>query len=813
MASRGKSKRHRLSHKKLSRKVPESWTRWNTTADLSASTASVGQERALHAIEVGLQIPGRGFNLFAVGDPGAGKTSIVRRLLAERTRSEEVPPDLCYVASFKTPERPRPLLLPPGRGRELAKDMERVIRELITLIPRALSAGTFGHLRAGLMADARARVEALNARSAEEAERLGVRIQEEDGELTVIPLLNGEPIEADAYDELTAAKRRRIEKNMLAFQEHLERNSQGKRLLERRTQERLLEAEVRTIEPAVEQLFREVSRGYRGHEDVLSFLRDAQQHVLETHRELMSAEDNEGDEGAVVDEQTMLARHRSLRVNVVVDRGDERGAPVVTERLPTVENLAGYFEYATANGTLATDHLLIRAGALHRANGGYLLLQASDLFSQEGAWDCLKGALRHGEIRTEPPAGVGGEGRPRIAGAMKPQAVPLEVKVILVGSSEYYYALRQEDEDFPRLFKIKAEFDSSMSRTRENVQALARFFGQVCPEERYLPLHRTGFGRLLEHASRLAGHQERLSIERAQLLDVLAEASFHARNRRARAIRGRDVEQALQEHRRRNDAAEVKLSRLIREGIIFIRTQGAAVGQINGIALYDVGGVSFGLPMRITARTYAGQRGVVNIDREVELSGAIHDKGALILVGYLGGRYAQRQTLGLSASITFEQSYDEIDGDSASAAELYAMLSALSGFPVSQSLAVTGSVNQLGEVQPIGGVNEKIEGVFRLARRRGLTGDQGVLIPRANVRNLMLDGEVIDACRKGQFHIHAVTTVDEGIEVLTGLSAGRRREDGSWTPDSINDRVQRRLAELNTVVRAEGISTALDRKL
>jgi len=772
----------------------------------------MGQARALRAIDVGLRIPDRGFNIFVVGAPGAGKTSMLSRILQDRAAHDAVPKDLCYVADFDAPERPRPLLLPPGKGRLLARDMERVVRELTTLVPRVLSEGAFGHLRAGLLADARARMETINARTKEAAEQLGVRIDEDEGELRVTPLVGGEPLDADAYEGLSPARRRKIEKNILAFQEHLERNAYAKQQLERRTGDRLRQAEVRAIAPVVEQLFQEVARTYRSLPAVREYLDAARTYILENHREFLPREEGEGEEEAD-GPKDLMSRYRRFQVNVAVDRSKSGGAPVVTERLPTTDNLTGYFEYRSEDGSLATDHTLIRAGALHRANGGYLLLQAADLFAQEGAWDCLKGALRHREIRIEPPASVSGEGRPRIAGAMKPEVVPLDVKVVLMGSSEYYYALKLEDEDFGRLFKIKAEFESTMPRTRETVQDLGRFLAAVCREEGHLPLHASGFARLVEHASRVAGHQERLTTDRAGVLDVLAEASFHARHRRARAIRRQDVERALAERRLRHDVAAGELDRLIREGTILIRTKGSAVGQINGIALYDLAGVSFGIPVRITARIYAGRRGVVNIDREVDLSGAIHDKGALILVGYLGGRYAQEHTLGLSASITFEQSYDEIDGDSASSAELYAMLSALSGCPIRQGIAVTGSVNQLGEVQPIGGVNEKIEGVYRVAKSRGLNGHHGVLIPRTNARHLMLDREVIDACRRGMFHIYAVSTVDEGIEVLTGVRAGRRRKDGSWSPGSINDRVQRRLAELQEVVRHSGVTTSLDRDL
>jgi lon-related putative ATP-dependent protease len=382
--------------------------------------------------------------------------------------------------------------------------------------------------------------------------------------------------------------------------------------------------------------------------------------------------------------------------------------------------------------------------------------------------------------------------------------VPLKIKGVLIGSLDLYYLFKMEDEDFGRLFKVMAEFEESMPRTRDNVVRMARFLGQVCREEGYLPIHRSGMVRMIEIASRRAGHKERMTTHRAELLDILAEANFFSQEARAKAIRHEDMDRALAEVRWRHATSSDAVDRAIHNGVILIRTRGKAVGQINGIALYNLAGTSFGLPVRITVRTYAGRRGVVNIDREVDLSGAIHDKGAMILIGYLGGRYAQQQTLGLCASITFEQSYDEIDGDSASSAELYALLSALASVPIRQGVAVTGSVNQLGEIQPIGGVNEKIEGIYRICQSRGLTGEEGVMIPRANVKNLMLSQEVVDAVRAGRFNVYAVSTVDEGIEVLTGLPAGQQRKDGGWTEGSINDRVQRRLRALQQVLQREG---------
>jgi lon-related putative ATP-dependent protease len=806
--------KYQLTPDKLSSEIPETWLEFRTTNELSSSRGIIGQDRAMRAVDIGLKISTRGFNIFAVGEPGSGKTSTLERILKERAQSEPVPDDLCYVYNFNTPEQPRPLLLPAGKGRELAKDLERVVKELERMIPRVLSEGALGHIRAGILAETRKRASDLLKRASKAAEKLGLKIEEDADNLRVIALENGVPLDDDTFDKLPKGKRNRIEANLMAFQEHLDAFTYGRRQLERDHRKQVLDAEIRMVTPIVKDLIDELASRYKKYNhSLVDFLLEVRESVLENHRAFMPLEE-EGENGdeRMTEEPPPIDPNRIYQVNVVVDRTSQEGAPVVVERVPNAANLSGYFEYRETQGGLVTDHTMIRAGALHQSCGGYLLLQAGELLSHENAWDSLKRAIRHKEIRVDEGFGPG-DGRPRIAGMMKPGTVALNLKVILVGTPESFYFLRLEDEEFGRLFKIKADFEPTMARTKSTVTKLAGFLGQVCQEEGHLPLHRTGIVRLVEFASRQAGHKARMTTRRAALLDLLAEANAGALKRQARSIQVEDIQKALDNKAQRDGSLVDALDREIKEGTILLQTRGRTVGQVNGIALYDMMSSSFGIPVRITASTYAGRRGVVNIDREVRLSGAIHDKGALILIGYLGGRYAKQQTLGFSASITFEQSYDEIDGDSASAAELYALLSALSGCPIRQGIAVTGSVNQLGEIQPIGGVNEKIEGVFRVCQIQGLTGRQGVVIPKSNIKNLMLSREVVDAVKKGEFNIFAITTIDQGIEVLTGKPAGRMRKDGTWTPGSINDLVQRRLADLQDAVRREGIVTSFHQPL
>ncbi|MBN2719402.1 MAG: AAA family ATPase, partial [Deltaproteobacteria bacterium] len=658
------------------------------------------------------------------------------------------------------------------------------------------------------VAETKGLADELTAKAARVAGDLGLMLQETDNAIHVLPLFRGKPITEEKMEELADRTRRRLEKKIIEFQERAESFAYARRQLEIDHDEKVRQAEIRAITPIVEERIGKVIEQYRElGEDVIRFLENVQSHCVDNYHLFVQDEQDNGDQeggplAALLEKDTSSSGDDPevlYHVNVLIDRTGEEGAPVVVERIPTAAALCGVFEYRETPGGLSTDHTLLRPGALHQANGGYLLLQAQELLSHDNAWSSLKRALRHKEITID--EGMGQGERPKLAGALKPGAVPLDTKVILVGGHDIYYILSMEDENFSRLFKILADFEPTMSGTKSNVQKLARFIGQVCREEEYLPAHRSGVARLLEFAARRAAQKEKLITRQAAMLDLLAEANMFAHKRKSTSIRKVDVESAITAKEDRHGSIREAVAREIDSGTVLIRSKGGAIGQINGIAVYDVGGYAFGTPVRFPTRTYVGRRGVVNIDREVHLSGAIHDKGSMIMIGYVGGRFALEHPLAFSASITFEQSYDEIDGDSASSAELYTLLSSLSGVPINQGIAVTGSVNQLGEVQPIGGVNEKIEGVFDMCAHRGLTGDQGVMIPVPNIKNLILKKDVVDAVRQGKFHIYAVSTIDEGIEVLTGIKAGKRLPSGNWEKNSINYLVQKRLSEFVTATR------------
>lgn len=772
---------------------------FDRTDELEPLTGIVGQRRAVRAIEFGLIIRKRGYNIFAVGAPGSGKTSTVRRILNQKAPRERTPPDICYIYNFLDRSLPRVLLLPSGQGQVLAKDMDVLVKELSRQIAKMLNARSLALLRAELMARFELAADRALKRLIREAGRQGLFVQQDEDRLLIAPIVGGEPIGPDEFEKMPLEVKQVLEEKVYTFQQRIASFERFRSRMERETAEAILDRERTAIEPFLDQMLAELRERHKsGGPKMTEYLDQVREFVLENHRRFVPQEEarTESNESRGVqdaaaesgsEETTELVE---LQVNVLVDRSRQKGTPVVFEQNPSVANLMGHLEYREQLGALHTDHTLVRPGALHRANGGYLVIQAAELLNNTSAWDALKRALVHQKVTPEESAEEGH----RLAGTVKPEPVPLDVKVIFLGTQEIYSIFQANEPEFDRLFKVKADFEESMVRNKTNIRKLARFLSLVIKEEAYLPMSAAAVAEVIDFSSRLAQHQSRLSTQLSAMVDLLSESDYCARRESHRTIEASNVKSALRERRLRHCKIEDLIFDEIREGQLLIDTSGKVVGQMNGIAVYDMGDYIFGTLSRISARTYVGQTGVVNIDREVKLSGAIHDKGALILVGFLGGRFALSHPLSLSASITFEQSYEEVEGDSASATELFTLLSSLSGIPICQSIAATGSVNQQGEIQPIGSVNEKVEGVFQVCKKRGLDGRQGVIIPRANIRHLMLNEEVIEAVRKGQFHIWAISHIDQGIEILTGCPAGRQKKNG-WTADSINDLVARRLQE------------------
>ncbi|MBN1773371.1 MAG: AAA family ATPase [Deltaproteobacteria bacterium] len=767
----------------------------------------LGQQRGVDALDFGLRVRARGFNIYVLGESGSGKTTSTERMV--RVRAEQEPPgqDAVYLHNFDEPDLPQGILLPAGQGAPFAHDIEEAVAELGREIPRVLTTAAFREQRNTILDESHRRAESRFVQLQRQGRRLGLLVRREGDRLALTPLKAGQPLTTEQYDELSEAERQAYEERSTSFQRRVPEYDRKLRQIQKDLEQRLLEAERGAIAHVVEVIFGDLLRRHAPlGAAVRRYLEQFQAYVLEGHRLFLPPEDRaagagaEGSEGSE-EPATGIAPfhdHVPFRVNVLVDRRREKHAPVVVERNPTYPNLFGYPEYREARGMYATDHTLLRAGALHRANGGYLVLQINDLARSSHAWDALKKAIRHRELRIEE---LEDETKPKTTGSVRPSPVPLNVKVVLVGPPETYWALQGQDDDFTRLFKVKADFEATMPLGRETLAAAVRFLARVAAEEGLLPLDRSALAAVLEYGVRQAGDQQKLTTRLAALIDLAAEADHWARRAGRRSIAAPDVARALAERHRRHEKDEDAVLREIDAGQILIDTRGCVVGQVNGLTVYDQGDHQFGVPARITARTYVGRKEVVNIDREVRLSGAIHDKGALTMVGFLGGRFAGDKPLAMSASITFEQNYGFVEGDSASAAELYALLSSLGGVPLRQDIAVTGSVNQQGEIQPVGAVNEKIEGFFKVCTRRGLRGTEGVVIPRSNARHLMVSAKVVQAVRRGKFHIWAVDHVDQGIGILTGFPAGRRRRDGSWESGSVNDRVDRRLRELGEVLR------------
>ena len=760
---------------------------FSSTADLVPLDGMIGQDRAVNATAFGVGMRDQGYNLFALGPARTGKTSVMKRVLARTAESEPVPLDHCYVHNFDDSYRPTALSLPAGRGRELRGAMRRLVEESKARLQRVFDSEEFERQKSQILEELSRRQQDEMSRfeDAARAERFAV-LRTPSG-VAVAPAPRGEPLTTEEYDALPEPIKQQVQARGTLLHEKLDAALRQIRQFEREARlahEKLVHD---VAAAAVHQLVQELREQFAGLPPVEAYLDAVETDMVAHAEEFRTLAEGKPGLPFLPAPGGFLDRYR---VNVFVDRSQARGAPVVLETNPTYGNLLGRVEHRVHFGSLVTDFTLVKAGALHRANGGYLILEALDILRNPLAWDALKKALKNRTVRIEDPLE---EWRLASATGLAPEPIPLCVKVVLIGSPLLYYLLWAYDEDFRELFKVKVDFDDSLPRTPESEILYARFIGSMCREEGLLPFSADGAAKLIEHSSRLVADQGRLTSRLGDVLDLVRESAFWAGQRGHPSVRGEDVSHAIRQKVERENLLEERTRRIIGEGVLLVDTDGGAVGQVNGIAVLSLGDHAFGRPSRITARTFAGEPGVVDIEREAKLGGPIHTKGVMILSGFVAGRYAREQPLALSASLAFEQHYEEIEGDSASSAELYALLSSLTGIPLDQGLAVTGSVNQLGEIQPVGGINEKIEGFFDVCRERGLTGRQGVLIPEANTRHLMLREDVVQAVREERFHVHAIRTVDEGLALLTGRVAGERGPDGRFPEGSFNAAVEQAL--------------------
>ena len=769
---------------------------FETTADLEDLTGVIGQDRAVEAVRFGIGMSRQGYNLFALGPEGTGKYSVVRRYLERQAAGQPPPSDWCYVSNFVEAYKPRILQLPAGGGSRFRRDMEHLVEELRTAIPATFESENYRQRRQDIEEEFRERQDKVLTELQRQAQERGLALIRTPMGLAFAPTREGEVISPEEFQKLPPAEQERVQADVSALQEALQKSLSQLPQWDRERRAKLKELNQEVGMFAVGHLIEELRQMYLDLPAVLAYLTSVQQDVIDNLDEFLGITDTPPaapTEASPPRPPITASFFRRYQVNVIVDHSGATGAPVIYEDHPTVQNLVGRIEHMAHMGTLVTDFNLIKAGALHRANGGYLILDARRVLLQPFAWDELKRALRSREIRIE----VLGQTLSLVSTvSLEPAPIPLDVKVILLGERMLYYSLYEADPDFGELFKVAADFEDQMDRTADNHLLYARMIGTIARQEGLRPLDRTAVARVIEQSARLAGDAEKLSTHMHSIADLLREADYWAGEAQHHVIAATDVQRAIDAQIRRLDRVRERTQEEIQRGTILIDTQGAAVGQVNGLSVLSMGQFAFGRPSRITARVRLGRGEVVDIEREVALGGPIHSKGVLILSAYLGARYAADRPLSLSASLVFEQSYSGVEGDSASSAELYALLSALADLPVKQGLAVTGSVNQRGQVQPIGGVNEKIEGFFDTCRAQGLTGEQGVLIPASNVKHLMLRHDVVAAVAAGQFQVYAVETIDQGIEILTGVLAAERDASGEFPVGSVNQRVEARLLTL-----------------
>lgn len=784
-----------LSVKELYRQCDPAEFHFTTTAELEDTNNIIGQTRAVESIRFGLGIQHHGFNLYALGPNGVGKQTAVNQYLAQRAPTEATPDDWCYVNNFQQLHRPRALHLPAGQGRQFQQTMERLVEDLLTVIPAALN-------REEIIAKNKAILKELKdqeSRSFKElenqAEAHNVKIISTPAGFGFAPLQKGDVITPEEFSSLSAEEQAEIETRINELQAALQAIMQQLPQWHRDTQNKLRKLQEETAAATIRPLFADLARSYAALPDVLAHLEAVQQDIVANVSGFM--EPDQEAPAALAGIASSGSPRRGIvtryQVNLIVDNSQTSGAPIIFEDQPNYQNLVGRVEHVSQMGTLLTDFTLIKAGALHRANGGYLILDARKLLMQAYAWEGLKRALRARQIHIE---SLGQLFSAISTVSLEPEPIPLRTKVILTGDRELYYLLCIYDPDFGELFKVAADFENEMARDPANSQAYASLIANLARKEKLRHFDRAAVARVIEHSARLAGDAAKLTTHMQSISDLLREADYWAGEAAHDFVTAPDVQKALDAQVYRSSRIRERIQETILRDTILIDTSGTAVGQINGLSVIMLDNYAFGRPSRITARVRLGKGDVVDIERQVELGGPIHAKGVLILVGYLGARYAAERPLSLAATLVFEQSYSGVDGDSASSAELYALLSALADVPLKQSLAVTGSVNQRGQIQAIGGVNEKIEGFFDVCQARGLTGEQGVLIPAANVTHLMLRPDVVAAAAAGQFHIYPVTVVDDGLALLTGLPAGQPDALGKYPAESVNGRIVQRLNTL-----------------
>ncbi len=785
-----------LSPEKLRLECPPEQVGCETSAELGPVDGIIGQDRALKALKFGVEMKGKGFNVYVAGPPITGKRPAARNFLENIAKTRPVPPDWVYVNNFQNPYEPKVLKLPPGRARVFQKDLKNLVDQAKRAVPAALQNDEFVSRGNSITKKAVAERNKILSDLNKQAEVHGYTVRMTQLGITIIPVVDGKTVSQEEFDTLPARVKKKYDQSRDTVRAALDKAGKEVNDLDARTLEELKKLRDDSVRYAIGGLMTNLVSRYEGLPDVVQHLNEIRDDIME-NTELFTPRGAE--EKPDAEQQNPLEKSlpdflfRRYDVNVIVDNSELKGAPVISEDNPTVTNLLGKFENESRFGAITTDFTLIKGGSIHRANGGYLILGAIELLKNQFSYDGLKRVLQSGSLLIEETGQRLGVASTK---TLVPQPIPCNVKVILVGDHEIYQALYTQDPDFGILFKVKAHFDDSIERNDTNQKTYGSFVHSLCEREGLNHLEAAALAKVVEYGSRLAEDQTKLSTKFPEIADLVREANFYAVQDGAKLVKDVHVKKALDEKVYRSNLLDEKVKEMIERGIILIDTSGAKVGQVNGLSVISLGDFDFGQPSRITASLGLGRRGIIDIERESRMGGQTHTKGVLIISGYLENKYAHNKPLSLSSRLVFEQSYGGVDGDSASSTELYAILSVLSELPIKQNLAVTGSVNQRGEVQAIGGVNEKIEGFYKTCKVKGLKGDEGVMIPRSNVQHLMLNEEVVEAVRQGRFHIYPVGTIDEGIEILTGASAGQLKSDGTYDLGTVNYRVNKRLAEM-----------------
>lgn len=767
--------------------------KFETTKELVDTTDLIyGQERGIKALEFGLDIDIKGYNLYLEGPSGVGKTMYTKKFLNARAAKDKVPNDWCYIYNFEDPNAPVAISFPAGQGKVFQETMEGFVKDIRKDIKKTFNNDDFEKEKKLIKQQYDAKrdllLEKLNKRTLVQ----GFQVNPTENGIYMMPVLDGKTLAEDEFENLDENVKKEFEERSNLVQEQIFEALSEMKAIEKEAEKKIEEWQANIALMTINIHINSVKANYKRNKKISTYLDGIKKDILKNINKFLEPEPDPKtqQQPQVMQKPELREPWLNYRVNLFVDNSKLEGAPVIMDTNYSYNNIFGGLEYENQYGMMKTDFTMIKPGLLHLANGGYIMFQAKDLLQNPMCYEALKKFLRIKEIAIE---NVVDQRTSMMMVSLKPEPIPLDLKVLIVGNSNIYHTLLSMDDDFRKLFKIKVEFEEEAPKTNDNIERLSNFVRSFCVQEELLDLDKEAMAKVIEFASKLSGDKEKLSTQFSEIGEIVGEASAWAKLDKSKIITKEYVQKAFDERIDRIKKYDTKYLQMIKEEALLIETDGFKVGQINGLTVITIGDYSFGKPAKITANTYMGKEGIVNIEREVEMSGSSHSKGIMILTGYLGAQFAQEMPLSLTASVCFEQLYGGVDGDSASSTELYAILSSLSGIPINQSIAVTGSVNQKGEIQPIGGVNEKIEGFYQICKMRGFNGMQGVIIPAQNVRNLHLSDEIIDSVRKSKFHIYAVRTIDEGIEILTGVPAGKKDKNGKFPLGTINCLVQEKL--------------------